>query len=143
MKVVSGMVKRIYLSIAVADKRKHMIEETPMFFNNEYFTEDIPSADTISAELPAEYPSWLRVWCNNVQMPLSVYYHFILVYHELFGDWGYMYLAPDDLAEYFVYYNKWINEGRTSVTIEDFPSMPNYDSFKFAKRNSSSVLIIH
>ena len=133
MKVVSGMVKRIYLSIAAADKRKHMIEETPMFFNNEYFTEDVPSSDTISAELPAEYPSWLRVWCNNVQMPLSVYYHFILVYHELFGDWGYMYLAPDDLAEYFVYYNKWINEGRTSVTIEDFPSMPNYDTFKFAK----------
>ncbi|MBR3915996.1 MAG: hypothetical protein IKJ49_02525 [Bacteroidaceae bacterium] len=133
MKVVSGMVKRIYLSIAAADKRKHMIEETPMFFNNEYFTEDVPSSDTISAELPAEYPSWLRVWCNNVQMPLSVYYHLILVYHELFGDWGYMYLAPDDLAEYFVYYNKWINEGRTSVTIEDFPSMPNYDTFKFAK----------
>lgn len=133
MKAVSEMVKRIYLSIAAADKRKHMIEETPMFFNNEYFTEDVPSSDTISAELPAEYPSWLRVWCNNVQMPLSVYYHFILVYHELFGDWGYMYLAPDDLAEYFVYYNKWINEGRTSVTIEDFPSMPNYDTFKFAK----------
>ena len=133
MDSASQKMKCIYISIVGADRRKHVIEETPLFFSNDYFNEDAPAENEIPTELPAEYPSWLRVWANNVQMPLSVYYHVMLVYHEYFGDMGFFYLTDEELESFFTHYKKWIAEGRTSVTAADFPTLGNYEMFPFAK----------
>lgn len=130
---VSEIVKSIYMYIVAADKRKHLIDDTPLFFNNDFFTEDAPLPGTISDELPAEFPSWLRVWCNNAQVPISVYYHLLLVYHEVFGDWGFLYLDEEAMLGFLSHYDKWLAEGWTSITVKDLPDMSRFDLFDPAR----------
>lgn len=133
MDSISQKMKATYRILLVSDMRKHIIEETPVFFNNDFFNEDAPSTDMLEIEFPAEFPSWQRVWCNNVQPAVSVSYHARLINHEIFGDWGFLLLTEEEVETFIVNYEKWIAEGRTSVEAADFPPMSNYDAVPAAK----------
>ena len=133
MDSISQCMRTAYISAVAADKRKHLIEATPLFFCNDFFNEDAPLNEEISADLPSVYPSWQRVWLNNIQIPQSSSYHLHLKYHEIFGDWGFHFLTEEEIETFIVHYEKWVAEGRTSVTAADFPAMSNYDAVVIAK----------
>ena len=133
MDSISQCMRTAYIFAVAADKRKHLIEATPLFFCNDFFNEDAPLNEEISADLPSVYPSWQRVWLNNIQIPQSSSYHLHLKYHEIFGDWGFHFLTEEEIETFIVHYEKWVAEGRTSVTAADFPAMSNYDAVVIAK----------
>lgn len=133
MDSISQCMRTAYIFAVAADKRKHLIEATPLFFCNDFFNEDAPLNEEISADLPSVYPSWQRVWLNNIQIPQSSSYHRHLKYHEIFGDWGFHFLTEEEIETFIVHYEKWVAEGRTSVTAADFPAMSNYDAVVIAK----------
>lgn len=72
--------------------------DEPLFFNNLMFTEAKPTAEDIgSVENPEWFSSPMQAWSNRTVLGKYAAYHTSLLMHEIFGDWGFMFLDRDHL----------------------------------------------
>ena len=90
--------KQLWLLLEQWRQRTHQTEtfDEPLFFSNHLFSEEKP-ADIGDVEHPASLPSPIKAWRDNTALGRYVIYHSLLLLHEGYGDWGFLYMDPDEM----------------------------------------------
>lgn len=94
----NAKMKQLWLLLEQWRQRTHQTEtfDEPLFFSNHLFSEEKP-ADIGDVAHPASLPSPVKAWRDNTALGKYVIYHSLLLLHEGYGDWGFLYMDADQM----------------------------------------------
>ena len=98
MAYYNGVMKSLWLQTERGRQRTGMTDvlDEPLYFSNYLFDEDKP-VGLGNIENPDWFPSPMRAWNNNLVPGYYTYYHNLLVLHEIFGEWGFVFFDQEHM----------------------------------------------